>query len=263
LPDDPQRLRVFLLMGQSNMAGFGCVRPEDPWQPGDHDPAPGVLILGGQSTLKSPRPRGRTCWCPAAHPLHLNQRSACFGLGLPFALRLRREIPDRMIGLIPCAWGGAPIDRLGPGSPLYENAVRRARIAARAGTLAGVLWHQGESDADSETAAPAHAGKLSALIACLRSDLSTPGLPFLIGDLGEFGDERRKPAAIERRHIVRSGLRRVTAEDPHAAFVESAGLPGVDLVHFGRDALVELGNRYAEAYLSMIAHDPGTPPPQP
>lgn len=253
MPSDPQDLRVFLLMGQSNMAGFGCVRPQDPWQPGVREPVPGVLALGGQCTLKSPRSLGRTCWRPAAHPLHLNQKSAAFGLGLPFALRLRQERPAQMIGLVPCAWGGAPIDHLGPGSPLYENALHRARFASRSGTLTGVLWHQGEADAESESAAPAHAGKLAALITRLRRDLAAPELPFLIGDLAEFGDERRKPAAIQRRVLVRSGLRTVAMDDPHGAFVESAGLSGVDLVHFGRAALVEFGNRYAQAYLGLKA----------
>jgi hypothetical protein len=249
LPAEPARFRIFLLMGQSNMAGFGCVRPEDPWQPGDREPVPGVLALGGQCTLRSRIPRGWTRWRPAAHPLHLNQRSAAFGLGLPFALRVREEMPDTMIGLIPSAWGGAPIDRLGPGSPLYANAIRRARVAEKSGTLAGVLWHQGETDAEHDSLAPTHAGKLAALIAALRQDLSSPSLPFLIGDLGAFGDERRKAEFVERRRIVRDGLRRVAAEDPHAAFVESTGLEGVDSVHFGRSALVEFGRRYAEAYM--------------
>jgi hypothetical protein len=139
LPLEKTRFRIFLLMGQSNMAGYGCVRAEDPWQPGDQEPVPGVLVLGGQCTLKSRIPRGWTRWRPAAHPLHLNQRSAAFGLGLPFALHLRDRLTDMTIGLIPCAWGGAPIDRLGPGSPLYANAILRARIAAKSGTLAGVL----------------------------------------------------------------------------------------------------------------------------
>ena len=250
LPADPARLRIFLLMGQSNMAGFGCVRAEDPWQPGDRDPVPGVLSLGGQCTLKSAIPRGWTRWRPASHPLHLNQGSAAFGLALPFAIRLREEMPDCMIGFIPCAWGGAPIDSLGPGSPLYTNAVRRARIASEAGTLAGVLWHQGESDADLESLAPSHAAKLGALVRQLRLDLATPSLPFLIGDLGGFGDEKRKPEFVARRATVRAGLRRVATEDEHAAFIESTGLLGVDAVHFGRSALVEFGHRYAAAYLA-------------
>lgn len=250
LPLERSRLRIFLLMGQSNMAGYGCVRAEDPWQPGDREPVPGVLVLGGQCTLKSRIPRGWTRWRPAAHPLHLNQRSAAFGLGLPFASRLREVMPETMIGLIPCAWGGAPIDRLGPGSPLYANAIRRARIAEKSGTLAGVLWHQGETDAEHDSLASAHAGKLVGLMAALRKNLSSPALPFLIGDLGGFGDEHRKPEFVERRRVVRHGLRRVAEEDAHAAFVESEGLEGVDSVHFGRAALLEFGRRYAEACLA-------------
>ncbi len=252
LPADPACFRIFLLMGQSNMAGFGCVRAEDPWQPGDRDPVPGALAMGGQCTLKSGVPRGWSRWRPAAHPLHLNQRSAAYGLGLPFALQLREEMPETTIGLIPCAWGGAPIDRLGPGSPLYANALRRARIAAKSGMLAGVLWHQGETDAEVDALAAAHAGKLAALMAALRKDLESPALPFLIGDLAGFGDERRKPEFVERRRIVRDGLRRVAAEDAHAALVESEGLAGVDAVHFGRGALLEFGRRYAEAYLNRF-----------
>ncbi|WP_052573491.1 sialate O-acetylesterase [Haloferula sp. BvORR071] len=254
LPPDPARLRVFLLMGQSNMAGFGCVRADDPWQPGDREPVPGVLALGGQCTLKSGIPRGWSRWRPAAHPLHLNQRSAGFGLALPFAMRLLESEPDAMIGLIPCAWGGAGIDRLGPGSPLFANAVRRARIAARSGTLAGVLWHQGETDAESPELARSHANKLLTLITSLQNQhLNAYGLPFLIGDLGDFGDEKRKPEFVARRNTVRAGLRRIAENYPGAAFVESKGLAGVDAVHFGREALVEFGRRYAEAFMALKA----------
>jgi hypothetical protein len=243
LPADPARFPVFLLMGQSNMAGWIA-----PSQPTDFSPVPRVLALGGQCTLKSRRPRGWTRWRPAAHPLHLNQKGAGFGLALPFASRLLEEQPGLTIGLIPCAWGGAGIDQIGPGTPLYDNAVCRTRVATLRGTLAGVLWHQGETDGLDDSLAASHAEKLTALIARLRSDLATPGLPFLIGNLGTFGDEKRSPAAIARRDLVRTGLRRVAAETPRAAFVESEGLDGVDDVHFSRAALIEFGRRYAAAY---------------
>jgi hypothetical protein len=249
LPTDPAAFPVFLLMGQSNMAGWS---PIDPSQAGDLSPVPRVLALGGQCTLKSRRPRGWTRWRPAAHPLHLSQRGTGFGLALPFASRLLERKPGLTIGLIPCAWGGAGIDRLGPGSPLYGNAVRRARIAAMHGTLAGVLWHQGETDALGDSLAHSHAGKLAALIARLRTDLGTPALPFLIGDLGDFGNEKRDPAAIARQEVVRAGLRQVAVETSDAAFVESDGLAGVDIVHFSRAAYIEFGRRYAEAYLHVV-----------
>ena len=89
------------------------------------------------------------------------------------------------------------------------------------------------------------------MIARLRSDLAASGLPFLIGNLGTFGDEKRSPAAIARRDVVRAGLRRVAGETVGAAFVESEGLDGVDDVHFSRAALMEFGRRYGEAYLGL------------
>jgi hypothetical protein len=247
IPDHPADFPVFLLLGQSNMAGHGGIRPGDPWQPGDHAPVPGVLVFGGQGTVKSSRPRGWCRWRPAAHPLHLNQRSAGFGLGLSFARALLEEGHATRIGLVPGAWGGAGIDVLGRGSPLYRNVIRRARLAGRRGHLAGVLWHQGETDAGCEVLATAHAGKLVRLIAGLRGDLDCPHFPFLIGDLAPFGDERREPEAVDRRARVRAGLRQVAADDPHAAFVESEDLTGSDNVHFDRASLIEFGQRYAAA----------------
>jgi len=249
IPDDPGEFPVFLLMGQSNMAGHGCVRPGDPWQAGDRKPAPGVLVFGGQGTVKSPRPRGWLSWRPAAHPLHLNQGSAGFGLGIPFARQLLEETHATRVGLVPAAWGGAGIDLLGRGTPLYENAIHRARLATRRGTLAGVLWHQGETDAGRDPLARTHAAKLTRLIGHLREDLQSPELPVVIGDLAPFGDDRRKLEAIQRRALVRSGLRQVAENDPHAVFVESEGLAGSDAVHFNRAALIEFGKRYARAFL--------------
>ena len=251
LPADPARFPLFLLMGQSNMAGYGGIHPSDPWQAGDFLPVPRVLVLGGQCTLKSRRRRGWTRWQPAAHPLHLNQKSCGFGLALPFASRLLEKQPSLTVGLIPCAWGGAGIDQIGLGTPLYDNAIARAQVAAQRGTLAGVLWHQGETDALHDSLAPAHAGTLAALISRLRSDLAAPELPFLIGDLGTFGNGKRDPAALARHDLVRAGLRRVAGETSHAAFVESSGLAGVDIVHFNRAAFTEFGQRYADAYLGL------------
>ena len=100
-----------------------------------------------------------------------------------------------------------------------------------------------------------HAGKLAALIARLRSELALAGLPFLIGDLGDFGNENRDSAAIARQELVRAGLRRVAAETPHAAFVESIGLAGVDIVHFSRAAYIEFGRRYADVWERLSPAD--------
>ncbi|MGE9269759.1 MAG: sialate O-acetylesterase [Verrucomicrobiales bacterium] len=251
IPTNPGQFDLFLLAGQSNMAGFGCVREADRWCRSDFEPRSGIFVLGGQGTLKSARPRGRVCWRPAAHPLHLNQNSAGFGLGLPFAEELRLAYPQQSVGLVPCAWGGVPIACLQSGSPLFENMVARACVAARRGRLRAVLWHQGESDAESNASAAEHAERLKRLMADFRGAINCPQLPFLIGDLAEFAERRKQeknPDAAARWAQVRAGLRKVAENDPFSAFVESRGLTGVDGVHFGRDSLIEFGRRYARVF---------------
>jgi hypothetical protein len=250
LPTDSGRFHVFLLLGQSNMAGHGCMRADDPWQAGDFDPVPGVWVLGGQGSPRSARPQGWIRWRPAAHPLHLNQASSAFGLGIEFARTYQLLQPGVAVGLVPCAWGGAGIDWFGENQPLRINTVRRAQAAARQGTLRGVLWHQGETDTMDEDAAHAHEGKLRALVTGLRTELGIADLPFAIGDLSPAlaaAKEQADPEWATRIATVRAGLRRVAMEDPHAGWVESDGLPGVprDVFHFDRAALVEMGRRYA------------------
>ena len=69
----------------------------------------------------------------------------------------------------------------------WDDAVRRARVAMRAGTLEGILWHQGESDATPDLA-PGYGVKLAALVGRFRAELAAPDVPFLIGQLGRFPD---------------------------------------------------------------------------
>lgn len=247
---------IFLLMGQSNMAGFGCVNPADPWQPGDRDPVDGVFMLTGQGTVRSAGWWRPVRWRPAAHPLHRHQNSSRLGLAIEFARRYRDVRPGVEVGLIPCAWGGAEIARLHRGSPIYRNAMRRCAIARRAGEIRAVLWQQGESDSDTPAHTAAYESKLRRMIADLRADLGQPELAWIIGDLSHFFQDFVRPddpPRAERISTIRSILRQVAASDPRTAFVESTGLqsPPGDIVHFNRDSYLTFGRRYAESLLAL------------
>ena len=130
-PIEVEDLHIFLLMGQSNMAGFGLVKP------GDDRPVPGVFVLGGECDKRSARPLTPIEWRLATHPLHNVLSTDGFGLGLSFAEAYVQRRSGVRVGLVPCAWGGTNIDGIGPGSPTWENAVARARVAKRAGTIKG------------------------------------------------------------------------------------------------------------------------------
>src|SRR5690606_28189926 len=175
-PADRDRFHLFLLAGQSNMAGRGVVEPED------RVPHPRVWMLDAE---------GR--WVPAVDPVHFDKPNvAGVGPGRAFALAVAEAEPGVVIGLIPTAVGGSPIVAWEPGgvhaqagTRPYDDAVARARAAMRDGTLKAVLWHQGESDSN-EAAAPRYEERLAGLVQRLRRDLDAPDLPFLVGGLTRF-----------------------------------------------------------------------------
>ncbi|HEY9249583.1 MAG TPA: sialate O-acetylesterase, partial [Rariglobus sp.] len=157
------------------------------------------------------------------------------------------------IGLIPTAVGGTPLSRWVKGGDLYENAVRRTRDALKTGgRLAGVVWHQGESDCLNQNDADTYAVRLTWMLTDLRADLGRPELPVVIGQLGDF-------LQLPYRDTVRSVLRDMPDRLEHVAFVDSAGLPHKgDRLHFTGAAEQELGRRYAKAMAALLRSYPAT-----
>jgi hypothetical protein len=221
------------------MAGRGVVTPADT------APHPRVLMLNKAGE-----------WVPAVDPMHFDKPAAVgVGLGRTFGITVAEATRGVTIGLIPCAVGGSPIDAWQPGvlySPTkshpWDDALRRAQVALRSGTLKGILWHQGESDANAELA-PKYREKLYSLIARLRSGLRAPGVPFIVGQLGQFADN---PWSEFKRQVDQVH-QTLPQNVRHTAFVSSDGLKHKgDKVHFDADSYRELGRRYAKAYLELM-----------
>jgi len=246
IPEDKSRFHIFLLMGQSNMAGGLKPRHKGYLLEEDKIPVPHILMIPGFKNL--PRP----IWKPAAHPLHVRGgRGGGFGLGLPFAKRYLENNPGVTVGLIPLARGGHSIGRLNKGTKIYEDGILKSKFAAHFGTIKGVLWHQGESDR-SDRGSRAYEGKLHGLIADLRKDLDVKDLAFIVGDLGGF--TKPNPEGIVR---VRGILRSLPEKVPHTGFVESAGLKQSDRAHFTRESYLEFGHRYCDVLLKVMGKSPG------
>ena len=231
-------LQLFLLAGQSNMAGRGRVEARDSVV------EPRVLRLGPDMK-----------WTAAVDPLHWDKPAIVgVGPGRAFGLALARRDPNARIGLVPAAVGGSPISSWEPGatdpatrSRPYDDAMARLRVAMRGGSVRAILWHQGESDATPERSV-VYAARLRALIVRFRADLGDPELPFVIGQLGEFAG---RPWTADTRRID-SVHRALAASVPNVAFVSAAGLRDKgDAVHFDAAAARELGERYAAAYLKI------------
>jgi hypothetical protein len=244
LPAKKENFQVFLLMGQSNMSGFAPMLRED------RRPVPRVVYLPTTQQKKKEEKTRELIWKPAAHPLHNRHKTDRFGLGLPFAKEYLKDKPGVVVGLIPVAWGGAPIDFLKKGTPVYADASKKARFARKQGVIKGVLWHQGESDTVNAARADSYEKKLHTLIADLRKDLGDKRLPFIVGNLAEFygtGKDHSKPERIRLINQIRQALRDLPRKVPGTGFVESTGCSSADkhMVHFDRKSYIILGKRYA------------------
>ena len=224
LAQQPENLDLFLLIGQSNMAGRGIVEAQD------RVPIPGVYALQKDDT-----------WAPAIDPLHWDKPEiAGVGIGRSFARAVGGSI-----GLIPAAFGGTSLEQWKPGSPLFNEAVRRAKVATKSGQLRGILWHQGEADSDKRELAETYAARWMTMIIALKKELGLPNVVVVVGELGYFLEPDKHPYATEVNRQL------------HALQVNVASAEGLhdkgDYLHFDAEGQREFGKRYAKAYLTSQA----------
>jgi hypothetical protein len=240
-----EKFHLFLLVGQSNMAGRGKVGQQD------RKPHARVVVFSKQGK-----------WNPAVDPLHFDKPGVVgVGLGKSFGIHIAADDPDITVGLIPCAAGGSPLASWEPGgyhgqtkSHPWDDALRRARAAMKDGTLKGILWHQGESDAKDGLAA-VYEKKLHALIRRFREELPAEHIPFIAGQLGQFPD---RPWDVFKRQVDLAH-RHLPDKVARTAFVDSDGLSHKgDQVHFDAASYRHLGSRYAEAYLHLTKDENST-----
>jgi hypothetical protein len=238
LATSPTGMQLFLLAGQSNMAGRGKVEAQD--------------SVVNTRVLKLDKSMS---WVPAIDPLHWDKPALVgVGPGRTFGIALATRDPSVKIGLIPAAVGGSPISSWEPGAldsatgtHPYDDALTRLRIAQKDGTLRAILWHQGESDA-TPALSVLYAAKLRALIARFRADAGDANLPFVIGELGKFAG---KPWSAEMQRVD-SVHRAIAASVPNVAYVSSEGLGDKgDKLHFDAASQRTFGERYAAAYLTI------------
>lgn len=244
LPEGTTQLDLFLLMGQSNMKGRG-VMPEDP----KRDPRIVMMHLKDDQ------------WYLARHPLHLTGDAKTFkghdnagvGPGLTFAETLAAANPKSAIALVPCAVGGSSVKLWQKGAKLYDEALRRAKLALQTtapvkGRIRGVIWLQGEANANPEEL-PLHAERLKAMIDSLRADLALPDLPFIACTIGEMKSEE----ALKNIRAMNDILLALPKSVPHTACVDARDLKTHigDQVHFDTAAQEEMGRRFGAKFIEM------------
>ena len=218
-PDAQNKLHIYLLIGQSNMAGRAPLTKDDT------KPIQGAWLLNKDDV-----------WEVATNPLN-RYSTIRKGLGMQklnpgytFTKEMLQKNKEIEIGLVVNAKGGTKIEQWAKGTKFYKEAIRRTKMAGRTGTLKGILWHQGESNQGNPEA---YLKQLITLVEDLRKDLGMPELPFIAGQVNDL------PA-------INGEITQLPKKLPHTGFVHSKGLKAMDRWHFDTKSMKLLGERYPE-----------------
>lgn len=226
---------VFILAGQSNMAGRGLVEPQDTI------PSERIITINKNGKV-----------IIAKEPLHFYEPTLTgLDCGLSFGSAIVKEVPSKIsVLLIPTAVGGSSISQwLGDSThrnvKLLTNFKEKVAIGKKYGTIKGILWHQGESDTNPNDA-PRYRERLDKLFKKFRIAAGNEKLPILIGELGSYSDNKN--------WAVVNGLIHLCAEsDNHTAVITTTDLKDKgDALHFNSEGQRILGQRFAQAYLKMM-----------
>jgi len=304
---------VYLLVGQSNMVGFSGdgTRQAEPGGPDAPDPRIRQLNVSANDSFETftqpshfgaiDRNVGTPRLTEAVDPLHVprsesdpadDKSEQYIGLGLSFAKRALADTSADIV-LVPAAWSGSSFcaNATGPqgnwavgatdpalgNSLLFERAVLRADLALQAsgGVLRGILWHQGESDAN-ERCAPLYADNLDRLAGQLRLRIQADArgaaargvdadVPFVVGTMSRGSDSSGDLSAFgPSKQLVDDATRMTPERLPYSAvslhddLVPANGYPcgSGGCVHFGAEALREIGARYHAALERARANVP-------
>ena len=218
-------LHVYLLIGQSNMAGRAAL-PES-----SDNVIPRCYLLNRKNQ-----------WEPATNPL--NRYSSIgkglgvqkLGPGYSFALEMLKQNQDISIGLVVNARGGSKIEQWAKGKQFYKAALRKAQEAQKKGTLKGILWHQGEGNHKNPDG---YIDKLKMLVNDLRNDLKAPELPFIAGQ-------------VNNSPKINMQIQQLPQEVSNTGYVSSQELKAFDRWHFDQKSMLLLGKRYAQEMSKLL-----------
>ncbi len=235
---DKDHFWIFILAGQSNMAGRGLVEPMDT--------VANRRILAVDQNYK---------WVYAKEPLHYYEPTLTgLDCGLSFANTLLNSVPsDISIGLVPCAVGGSSVEQwLGDSThrevPLLTNFRNKVDFARQAGMIKGILWHQGENNANP-TSLPTYRDRLQELFSTFRAYIQDDTLPVLAGHLGSYAEPEERQMHWDAINAI---LDQISAADNNISVVDTRDLVHKgDQIHFDSKSQRMLGVRFANKFLEI------------
>lgn len=222
---------IYIMAGQSNMAGRGFVEPKDTIS------NKRILSINYKNEL-----------IYAKEPLHFYEPTvAGLDLGMSFAEEVITKIPDSIsVLLIPTAVGGSSIEQwIGNKKhrnvELLKNLKNKIELAKTYGKIKGILWHQGECNTHDQSLIKNYDKNLTILFNKFRQFTNNSQLPIIIGELGNYSNNKENWKQLNEKIINYSKT------DSNVKIVKTSDLTDRgDKLHFDSKSIRILGKRYAE-----------------
>ncbi len=228
-----QEKDLFLLLGQSNMAGRG-----------DYESVQDTMLIDKVFLLND-----NGLFEPAKNPLNrystirkkCDQELQKIGIGYSFSKYMAKSLKDSVF-IIVNARGGTSVKKFvkGGDNGYYESILNRTRNALRNDKnlrLRAIIWHQGESDTN---AAADYLSHLKTIIENFRVDLNVKELPLIAGQLGTWN---------KSYDAIKKEIAKIPAVIKNTFVVDAKGLKNKDAHHFDTRSYYEFGKRYAAVCL--------------
>lgn len=232
---------IYLMIGQSNMAGRGELEKTD-----TTEALCGIYLLDTEGNpVEAMAPFNR--FSTIRKDISLQGYSPANKFS-----ELMHARTGRKILIVSNARGGSSIDHWLPDDKhgFLNEAVRRTRQAMRFGELKGILWHQGETDIQKGLSG--YVEKFAKMVAALRDSLCYENLPLVIGQVGQWGWAPADDISKFNDSIVPEITRKIN--NCKSVFSHRLIRRYADKEHdphFGRKAQMELGHRYADAMTEL------------
>jgi len=156
------------------------------------------------------------------------------------------------IGLVQTALGGSPLQAWNPAEPggavLYRNMVHCVELAG--GRVKGILWYQGESDANRGPA-ETYLERFGQAVDAWRRALGDETLPVLTVQLNRHYAPTT-PEMDRAWSIVREAQRQAARRIPGVYVIPTCDLPLSDLIHTSPGGNMLLAARLAQAALGGV-----------
>ena len=232
--------RVFLLAGQSNMSGAGLF---DQLKKSEQKPPEGVQIWN------------KNQWQEVGPGISAN--TGRFGPELAFGRAMRQAFPKDEIYLIKTAAGGTSMHKHwtveGNKGALVKRFISSAQAALKnlkdegvKYRVEGMLWMQGESDADQGKGAE-YEDSLKKFIKEMRREFKEREMPFIMGRIITTFDKPKGNGPL-----VRAAQESVAEEVKNVVCFDTDDFDRINKGHYNHEGQLELGKTFAKHMLTFL-----------